>query len=86
MLQELRTYLAFSKFRDAVIKFKGVRSMVNWKTTVSAFVTLIGAILKIFKIDLPPEVADAMITLGIFFGLFFAKDNDVTGGTKQNSK
>lgn len=86
MIQEIKAYFAFSKFRDAVIKFKGVRNVVNWKTTVAAFVTLIGAVMKIFKVDLPPEVADAMITVGIFFGLFFAKDNNVTGGTKQNSK
>jgi uncharacterized membrane protein len=54
--------------------------MKNWKTTLTGLVTAIAVIAKsVFNIDVPTE---AIITVGLFVIAFFAKDSDVTGGTK----
>lgn len=62
---------------------KEIKTMKNWKTTMSALVVTVGMILKLFKIDLPEEVANSLITIGVFLMGLFAKDNNVTGGTIQ---
>jgi hypothetical protein len=59
--------------------------MKNWKTTASgalaALPQLIGLILPIFGVNVPPEILTATSTLGLFLIGLFAKDRNVTGGT-----
>jgi hypothetical protein len=64
-------------------QWKELKAMTNWKTTVGAMVTTIAFILKLFKIEVPAEVLDSAIVVGIFIIGIFAKDSNVTGGTKQ---
>jgi hypothetical protein len=55
----------------------------NWKTTMAGVVATLGLILKLFKIDLPEEVSNGLIAIGVFAIGFFAKDSNVTGGAVQ---
>jgi hypothetical protein len=44
------------------------------RTTISGLVVTIGVLLKLFKIDLPDEVSNGLIAIGVFLMGFFAKD------------
>ncbi len=83
MLKEIKTYFAYTKFRDALKKSMEVNTMVNWKTTLGAFVTLLAGILPLLGLQITGEVQAALITVGVFIIGIFAKDSNVTGGTKQ---
>jgi len=65
----LKAYTSFNKLKEA---FK----MKDWKTTLAAFVVLLGFLFKmLFKADIPQEVSDAIMLIGTFFIGFFAKDS-----------
>ena len=55
--------------------------MKSWKTTLSGVIAALGPIL--LAVGIPTEVATAITTIGLFLLGFFAKDNNVTGGTVQ---
>lgn len=60
--------------------------LTNWKTTLGGVLTMligIAALLgvKVGSTPIDPSTALAMITAG--FGLLFAKDGNITGGTTQ---
>ncbi len=57
--------------------------MVNYKTTIGAFVTLLAGILPLLGVEMSSEVQLALVTIGAFVIGIFAKDYNVTGGTKQ---
>ena len=59
---------------------KGDIDMKNWKTTVSGLLAAAGQILSIFGV--PVEVGQAVSVVGLFLVGLFAKDSNVTGGTK----
>jgi len=83
MLKEIKAYFLYTKFRDALKKSMEVNTMVNWKTTLGAFVTLLAGILPLLGLQITGEVQAALITVGVFIIGIFAKDSNVTGGTKQ---
>lgn len=60
-------------------QIKEVKTVKNYKTTISGLVATLGLLLKLFKVDLPEEVSTALITVGIFLVAFFAKDSSVSG-------
>ena len=57
--------------------------MINIKTTVGAVVTLIAGLAPLMGVDISVEIQTAMITVGVAIIGIFAKDSNVTGGTKQ---
>ena len=59
-------------------KLKEVKNMTDLKTTISGIVATVGFLLKFINVDLPPQVSDALIVLGVFFMGLFSKDK---GGT-----
>lgn len=59
---------------------KGDIDMKNWKTTLSGLLAAAGQILSIFGV--PVEVGQAVSVVGLFLVGIFAKDSNVTGGTK----
>ena len=60
--------------------------VINWKTTLPGVIAAASSLLNIFGvITISPEVQGAILTVALFFIALFAKDNDVTGGTKTNS-
>jgi hypothetical protein len=59
---------------------KGDIDMKNWKTTLSGLLAAAGQILSIFGV--PVEVGQAVSVVGLFLVGLFAKDSNVTGGTK----
>jgi hypothetical protein len=51
------------------------------KTTLTGVIGAAAVLIKsIFSIEIPTE---AILTITVFFLALFAKDNNVTGGTKQ---
>lgn len=67
--------------------------MKNWKTTIGGVVNAIAAILAIFGASVAPEQKEAIIggavalaTIGNTVVGLFAKDNNVTGGTKAQTR
>lgn len=60
--------------------------MKNYKTTIGAVVSALTFILPLFGVPIPPEVANAGLALAIFIVAMFAKDSNVTGGTKSQTK
>jgi len=56
--------------------------MINWKTTVSAVVAGIAQILRAFKVEIDPVILDGITALAVIALGIFAKDSNVTGGTK----
>jgi len=61
----------------------------NWKTTSAGILAIVGAltglVFAIINKTITPDVITACVT-GLLggIGLLFAKDNNVTGGTKSN--
>lgn len=53
--------------------------MKNWKTTASGILSAAGTILPMFGI--PAEIGPAITAIGLALIGYFAKDNNVTGGT-----
>jgi len=56
--------------------------IMNWKTTVGAFVSLLAALAPQVGIEIDPNTQIAMVTVGLFIIGIFAKDKDVTGGKR----
>lgn len=54
----------------------------NWKTTVGALIGLAVQVLPTLGV-IDQNVANAITTIAFALGLVSAKDNNVTGGTKQ---
>ena len=65
---------------------EGKMKVINWQTTLGAILVVAGQYLSSIGIDLSSEVQNAITTLGIFIIGLFAKDSNVTGGTKPNRK
>lgn len=63
---------------------KAMKAVTNWKTTLGAFVATLGAILKLFGIEVPEEVTTGLVAVGVFIIGFFSKDSNVTGGEVKN--
>ena len=60
-------------------------NLINWKTTLAGAIPAIAILLKTFGvIDLSPDQVTAVLTIAVLVAGFFAKDNNVTGGTKEN--
>lgn len=59
---------------------------INWKTSIGALVALLSQLLPLVGVSIGVEVQGALITLGVFIVGLFAKDNNVTGGTKPATK
>lgn len=59
---------------------------VNYKTTIGGVITLLAYILPLFGVPIPPAVADALMAVGFAIFAWYAKDSDVTGGTKPQTK
>lgn len=76
IIQKIKLLFLLNKLWGQI---KGIKSMKNYRTTISGLVATIGLVLKLFKVDLPDEIANALITIGVFAMAFFAKDNSVTG-------
>ena len=55
---------------------------MNWKTTIPGLVAGVAQILKAFNIDIPQEILDGVTAIAVFVLGYFAKDKDVTGGTR----
>lgn len=55
---------------------------MNWKTTVPGVVAGLAQILKAFNIEIPSAVLDLVSAVALMALAYFAKDKDVTGGTK----
>lgn len=77
IFDKLKLLVLINKFYSQV---KEAKMNASWKTTVSGLVATAGFILKLFKVDLPDEVSNALITVGVFLIAFFAKDSNATGG------
>ncbi len=57
--------------------------MINIKTTIGAVVTLLAGLAPLCGVDISVEIQTAMMTVGIAIVGIFAKDSNVTGGTKR---
>jgi len=62
----------------------------NWKTSVAGILALLGSIPVVNNIaqpilDTQPKTKVDWVSVAIGIGLLFAKDYNVTGGTKQNN-
>lgn len=57
--------------------------MKNWKTTLAGIVAVLPLLAQAIGHPISADVASAIQTIAVALGLFSAKDNNVTGGTKQ---
>ena len=57
---------------------------VNVKTTVVGAIAGIAQLVKIFGFEIPNGVLDAVTGIMTMIAFYYAKDKNVTGGTKQN--
>ena len=57
--------------------------MKNLRTTITAIVTVIASLGGRYGFDLSPDIQLAIVTIGTALALSFAKDHNVTGGTKH---
>lgn len=65
----------------AIVQLMYGLAVNNWKTTVTAILGALAVVLKtLLGIEIPTE---AILTVTVFFIGLFAKDYNVTGGTKQ---
>lgn len=62
--------------------------MINWKTTLPGLVTAVINIAVLFGLEIDTETKVKLVlsitTIGLFLTSLFAKDSNVTGGTKKN--
>jgi hypothetical protein len=56
---------------------------MNWKTTIPGVVAGLAQIAKALGLNIEPAVLDGITAIAIVILAFYAKDKDVTGGTKQ---
>ena len=76
---KIRLVLLIRKVSNLVM---GV-TMVNWKTSVGALITLLAGFLPVVGVTISPEVQAALMSVGGFIVGLFAKDHNVTGGTTR---
>ena len=55
--------------------------MKNWKTTLCGVVAGMPTILGVLGIAIPEPISKLILAVGAVIGFYFAKDNNVTGGT-----
>ena len=63
----------------AITIIKGVL-MKDWKTTLAGVVAFLVMIAKWFGVEIPVGVSEAVVTICLFIGMFFAKDKAGSGG------
>lgn len=69
-----RTFSIITKLLPILFTIITSYYMGNWKTTVSAVVAAVAAIVAHFGFDVSPDVQTAIISVGLIFVGFFAKD------------
>ena len=57
--------------------------ITNWKTTICGILAGLPQALPLVGFPIDPAVANFITGLGVLLGFIFAKDLNVTGGTKQ---
>ena len=55
---------------------------MNYKTTIPGLVAGLAQIAKAFGIDIDPAILDGITAIAIAVLSIYAKDKDVTGGTR----
>ena len=55
---------------------------INIKTTVAGGIAGIAQLVKLFGFDIPPQVLDGITGMATIVAFYFAKDKNVSGGTK----
>ena len=55
---------------------------MNYKTTIPGLVAGLAQIAKAFGIDIDPAILDGITAIAIAVLAIYAKDKDVTGGTR----
>lgn len=70
----IKSPLVVLKIIYYIIKFFTGFIMKDWKTTIGAIVSVLGLVLKIFNVELPPAVSEGLIAIGVFIIGFFATD------------
>ena len=55
---------------------------MNWKTTIPGVIAGLAQIVKAFGVDIDPAILDGISAIAIAALAYFAKDKDVTGGTR----
>ena len=58
--------------------------MINYKTTIGGIISILAGVLPWVGVELTQEIQGALFGLGMFIVGLFAKDSNVTGGTKSN--
>lgn len=66
-----------------VIKEKVSNVTKSWQTTVGAIVVILSQILPEVGITLSAEIQSALVVIGVAIIGLFAKDSNVTGGTRS---
>lgn len=56
---------------------------INLKTTIAGAIAGIAQVIKIFGLDIPPHILDGIAGIATLVAFYFAKDKNVTGGTKN---
>lgn len=56
---------------------------VNVKTTVAGAIAGISQLVKLFGFEIPPQLLDGITGVATIIAFYFAKDRNVTGGTKK---
>lgn len=68
-IDKLKLLYYINKVYQQIMEVKNMNN--DMKTTIAGIVATIGFILKIFKIDVPVEVTDGLIAIGIFVMAYF---------------
>lgn len=55
---------------------------VNIKTTVAGAIAGIAQLIKLFGLEIPPQILDGITGMATIVAFYFAKDKNVSGGTK----
>ena len=62
---------------------KGGIKVKNWQTTVAGLIAGLPQIIALLGLSIPTPFLNLITALGVIGIGYFAKDKDVTGGTKQ---
>ena len=73
------------KILQQLLTIKKSIQMKNYKTLLSGLLSLAPTVLGFFGIPFPPEISHSIEVLGVALIAWFAKDKDVTGGTKPQT-
>lgn len=58
--------------------------MINWQTTLGGIIAILAGVVPLFGVSLTIEIQTALMGFGMFIVALFAKDKNVTGGTKKS--